>query len=138
MNLDVPVAWAQEASLALERPKALRKAGLNVRQVEEKLGWLRNYAQPLRRWREMLAVIGTAEHYIRHQGFHAQAAGELAARLPVSAIPAVKRPRKQVLEFVQTQGRKHGGTNGCWAPAKSWSRSLASSSTWLERVATTA
>jgi hypothetical protein len=106
MNLDVLVDWAQDGLLALECPKALRKAGLDVRQVEAKLGWLRNYAQPLRRWREMLAVIGTAEHYVRHEGFHAEAARELAARLPTSAIPAVKRLRKQVLEFVQAQGEQ--------------------------------
>lgn len=106
MNLDVLVDWAQDRLLALDRPKALRKAGLDVRQVEEKLGWLRNYAQPVRRWREMLAVIGTAEHYVRHEGFHAGAAGKLAARLPTSTIPAVRRLRKQVLEFVQSQGEQ--------------------------------
>ena len=106
MNLDVLVDWARESLLALEHPKALRKAGLDVRQVEEKLGWLRKFAQPVRRWREMLAVIGAAEHYVRHEGIHAQAAEELAARLPKSAIPAVQRLRKQLLEFVQTQGQQ--------------------------------
>jgi len=106
MNLDVLVGWARESLLALERPQALRKAGLNVRQAEEKLGWLRAFAQPVRRWGEMLAVIGAAEHYVRHEGIHSQAAEELAARLPKSTIPAVQRLRKQVLEFVQAQGQQ--------------------------------
>lgn len=106
MNLDVLVDWARESLLALERPQALRKAGLNVRQAEEKLGWLRAFAQPVRRWGEMLAVIGAAEHYVRHEGIHSQAAEELAARLPKSTIPAVQRLRKQVLEFVQAQGQQ--------------------------------
>lgn len=106
MNLDVLVDWGRESMLALDHPQALRKAGLNVRHVEEKLGWLRNFAQPLRRWGEMLAVIGTAEHYVRHQGIHVQAAEELGGLLPKSAIPAVQRLRKQLLEFVQTQGQQ--------------------------------
>lgn len=106
MNLDVLVGWAQESLLALERPQAMRKAGLNVRQAEEKLGWLRKFVQPVRRWGEMLAVIGEAEHYVRHEGIHAHAAEELAARLPKSAIPAVQRLRKQLLEFIHTQGQQ--------------------------------
>jgi hypothetical protein len=34
------------------------------------MGWLRKYVLPLRRWGEMLAVIGTVEHYVRHEGLH--------------------------------------------------------------------
>jgi hypothetical protein len=106
MNLDVLVNWSRESLLALEHPKAMRKTGMAVRQIEKKLGWLRNFAQPLRRWGEILEVIGTAEHYVRHQGIHAQAAAELAPMLPKSSIPAVLRLRKQVLEFVETQAQQ--------------------------------
>ena len=106
MNLDVLVEWAKESLLRLDNPKALRKAGLNVRKVEEKLGWLRKYEQPLRRWGEMLAVIGAAEHYLRHEGIHLKAAEELAVLLPKSTIPAVQRLRKQLLEFIQSQSRQ--------------------------------
>ena len=106
MNVDVLVDWAQESLLALDHPQALRTAGLKVRRVEEKLGWLRKFALPVRRWGEMLAVIGAAEHYVRHEGHHAAAAEELAAVLPKSAIPAVQRLRKQLLEFIIVQGRQ--------------------------------
>ena len=106
MNLDVLVDWAKESLSLLDNPQALRKAGLNVRQVKEKLGWLRKFAQPLRRWSEMLAMIGMAEHYVRHEGIHRAAAEELDARLPKSTIPAVQRLRKQLLEFIQTQGQQ--------------------------------
>ena len=109
MNLEVLLNWAQQSLLILENPQAMRKAGLNarqVRQVEAKLGWLRKFAQPLRRWNEMLAVAGAAEHYVRHEGIHTQAAEELAARLPKSTIPVVKRLRKQVLDFIEEQGRQ--------------------------------
>jgi len=106
MNADVLVDWAEDSLRLLDRPKALRKAGLNVRQVEERLGWLRKFAPQVRRWAEMLAVIGTAEHYVRHEGIHAKAAEELAAVLPKPATPAACRLRKQLLEFIEAEGRQ--------------------------------
>lgn len=106
MNMDVLVEWAQKSLLALDHPKAMRKAGLKVQRVEEKLGWLRKFASPVRRWQEMLAVVGATEHYVRHEGIHARAAEELAAALPKSTIPAVQRLRKQLLEFIAAQGQQ--------------------------------
>jgi hypothetical protein len=108
MNVDVLVDWARESLLLLDRPQAMRKAGLKVRRVEEKLGWLRKFAPQVRRWGEMLSVIGTTEHYVRHEGIHAKAAEELAAVLPKSAIPAVGRLRKQLLEFIAVEGQQAG------------------------------
>jgi hypothetical protein len=106
MNLDVLVAWAQKSLQLLDQPKAIRQAGLKRRAVEAKLGWLRKYAPQVRRWGEMLAVLGTAEHYVRHEGLHLQAAEELDGLLPKPATPAVQRLRKQLLEFVAVQGQQ--------------------------------
>ena len=106
MNAHLPVDWAKESLLLLERPKAMRKAGLKPQQVEEKLGWLRKFAAPLRRWGEMLAVAGAAEHYVRQEGIHTQASEELAALLPKPTTPAACRLRKQLLQFVAEQGQQ--------------------------------
>jgi hypothetical protein len=106
MNVDVLVDWAQESLLLLDRPKAMRKAGFSARQVEGKLGWLRKFVPQVRRWAEMLEVIGAAEHYVRHEGIHGKAAGELAAMLPKPATPAACRLRKQLLEFVEVEGQQ--------------------------------
>lgn len=106
MNVDVLVNWARASLRLLDRPQAVRKAGLNVRQVEEKLGWLRKFAPQVRRWEEMLSVIGTTEHYVRHEGIHGKAADELAALLPKTTTPAACRLRKQLLEFVEAEGQQ--------------------------------
>jgi len=106
MNVDVLVTWAREHLPLLDRPKAIRQAGLKRREVEAKLGWLRKYVLPLRRWGEMLAVIGTVEHYVRHEGLHRQAADELATLLPKPLTPAAQRLRKELLEFVAAQGQQ--------------------------------
>jgi hypothetical protein len=106
MNLDVLVAWAQKTLQLLDQPKAIRQAGLKRRAVEAKLGWLRKYAPQVRRWGEMFSVLGTAEHYVRHEGLHLQAAEELDGLLPKPATPAAQRLRKQLLEFVAVQGQQ--------------------------------
>jgi hypothetical protein len=106
MNVDVLVNWAKESLRLLDRPKAMRKAGLKPRQVEEKLGWLRTIVPQVRRWGEMLSLMETTEHYVRHEGIHRRAAEELAAALPKPTTPAAQRLRKQLLEFVAAQGRQ--------------------------------
>ncbi len=79
MNADVLVDWAKESLRLLDRPQAMRKAGLKVQRVEEKLGWLRKFAPQVRRWAEMLVVIvierrggrtGCRDHKYPVQSFH--------------------------------------------------------------------
>ena len=50
---------------------------------------------------EMLTVVGTAEHCVRHEGIHCKAMEELAAALPKPTTPAAKRLRKQLPESVR-------------------------------------
>jgi hypothetical protein len=106
MNLDALVAWAEESLRLLDRSQAMRKASLDARQVEKKLGWLRKFAPQVRRWKEMFTLIEATERYVRHEGIHAKAAEELAAVLSKPATPAARRLRKQLLEFVAAQGRQ--------------------------------
>lgn len=106
MNVDVLTDWAVRHLKLLDNRKAIAAAGLKRSRVEAKLGWLRKFAPQVRRWQEMLAVVGTAEHYVRHEGIYAKAAEELAAALPKLTTPAAKRLRKQLLEFIHNQARQ--------------------------------
>lgn len=109
MNVDVLTDWATRSLALLESPKAIKAAGLKRTRVEAKLSWLRKFGPQVRRWREMLAVVGAAEHYIRHQGIHATAAEELTAALPKPTTPAAKRLRKDLLTFVHEQATQARG-----------------------------
>jgi hypothetical protein len=109
MNVDVLVEWAERSLRLLDSRKAVNAAGLKRAQVEAKLGWLRKYSPQVRRWAEMLAVVGTTEHYVRHEGVHADATEELATALAKPTTPAAKRLRKQLLEFIQEQSRQARG-----------------------------
>jgi hypothetical protein len=106
MNVDVLVEWAQRSLQLLDSRKAIKAAGLKRAQVEAKLGWLRKFSPQVRRWGEMMTVVGTTEHYVRHEGIHRQAPEELAAALPKPRSLGAKRLRKQLLEFVQEQSQQ--------------------------------
>jgi hypothetical protein len=103
MNADVLTDWAERSLKLLDSRNAIVAAGLKRTRVEAKLGWLRKFAPQVRRWQEMLAVVGITEHYVRHQGIHAKAAEELAAALPRPTTPAAKRLRKALLAFVEEE-----------------------------------
>ncbi len=106
MNLDVLVGWANRSLMLLDHRKAMRAAGLKPAHVETKLGWLRKFTPQVRRWGEMLAVIGATEHYVRHEGIHSKATEELTAILLKPTTPAAKRLRKQLLEFVTGEAQQ--------------------------------
>jgi hypothetical protein len=106
MNLDVVVDWAERSLKLLNSRKVMAAAKLKRARVEAKLGWLRKFIPQVRRWREMLTVIGITEHYVRHQGIHPKAREELDVLLPKPATPAAKRLRKQLLEFVHQQAQQ--------------------------------
>lgn len=103
MSVDVLVDWAEKSLALLERPEVATRLGLPAATVTEKLGWLRRFASPVQRWREMLQVIEAVEHYVRHQGIHRQAAEELAASLPPPRSQAARKLRQTLLAFIQEE-----------------------------------
>ena len=106
MNVDVLVDWAEKSLTLLDRPDVLVQVRLDVAVVKEKLGWLREYGPHVRRWREILKVMETTEHYVRHQGIHRRAAEELAVLLPKPRSEPARSLREQLLEFVQEEARQ--------------------------------
>jgi hypothetical protein len=106
MSIDVLVDWAEKSLTLLDRPNMLAQVRLDVAVVEEKLGWLREYGPHVRRWREMLNVMETTEHYVRHEGIHRKAAEELAALLPKPRSEPAHSLRERLLEFVQEEARQ--------------------------------
>ena len=106
LNIDVLVDWAEKKLALLDRPDVLAESGLNAATVEEKLGWLREFATQVRRWREALAVIEIAEHYVRHEGIHPRAAEELSAALPQATSEPARRFRETLLQFIQQEARQ--------------------------------
>ena len=77
---------------------------LDVARIEEKLGWLREYREPLRRWAAAMAVIATAATLVRRAGYHAASAAQFPERLPqLEAGSLADRLRGKLLEFIKEQ-----------------------------------
>jgi hypothetical protein len=103
MSVDVLVAWAEKSLTLLAHPQAIAELGLDAAAVEEKLGWLRRFTEPVQCWREILQVIETTEHYVRHEGIHRTIADQLALLLPTPNTDRAQRLRQRLLEFLQKE-----------------------------------
>lgn len=101
MNVDVLVEWAEKSLTLLAQPQVIVELGLDTVAVEEKLGWLRRFTEPVQCWREMLQVIEATEHYVRHEGIHRTIADQLALLLPTPSSDRAQRLRQRLLEFLQ-------------------------------------
>ena len=106
LNIDVLVDWAEKKLTLLDRPDVQAGSGLSAATVEEKLGWLRVFAPQVQRWREMMEVIETTEHYVRHEGIHPAAAEELSAALPQPTSEPARSFRETLLEFIQNEAQQ--------------------------------
>jgi hypothetical protein len=108
MNLDSLVAWGRKAlaywKRLRRRPPKSASAAKEARLVHKRLGWLRRFRGPLKRWSTLLAIAQTAEHYVRHHGWHAAAAAELHQRLkPLATSASSRRLKNKLLKFAAEQ-----------------------------------
>lgn len=118
MNLDTLVRWGREALGYLEAPREVCGHPLDRNLLEKKLGWLRQYRDPLREWSEWLALTGATEQYVHREGLHVNAAEELRRKLaPLAKCPAARELQAELVEFVEQQS----------APAKPQERLIGSS-----------
>jgi hypothetical protein len=103
MNVDTLVAWGVKVLKWLDEPRPTGQE-LDSDRIEEKLGWLREYREPLRRWEQAMQVIETVETFVRREGHHAESAVQLRERLPqVDADSLADRLREKLLEFMKEQ-----------------------------------
>ena len=103
LNVDTLVRWGRRVLGYLEQPQA---AGIEVDPArrEGKLGWVRKFQPALEHWSQIMNVVQTTEEYIRYEGYHRQAAGELAHRLAAENLsPAAQRIQEAALAFVSEQ-----------------------------------
>ncbi len=103
MNVDTLVAWGVKVLNWLDEPRPTGRE-LDSDRIEDKLGWLRDYREPLRRWEQAMQVIETVETLVRREGHHADSVAQLRQRLPqVDADSLADRLREKLLEFIKQQ-----------------------------------
>ena len=90
----------------IAEPRAVPGVSLQADQLEQKMGWIHGYEEPLTAWSEMLEVTATSLCYIRQHGYHPDAKQELAAKLAPflqGKETAASRVAGKLLAFVGEQ-----------------------------------
>ena len=81
MNLGPLIAWGVSTLAILDNPgPEVLNYGTRGR-LEEKLGWLRQFREPLQGWSEMKQVIDVVLEFAHTQGLYRGAAKDLRKRL---------------------------------------------------------
>lgn len=107
MNLDALVTWSRKAMEFVEAPHPVPGVSLPADELEQEMGWIRKYREPLATWSEMLAATAISLEYIRAHGYHQDAERELQVKLAPFTERGEETPASRVahdlLKFVGTQ-----------------------------------
>jgi hypothetical protein len=107
MNLGPLIVWGVNTLAILDHPgPAVLNHGTRER-LEEKLGWLRQFREPLKDWLEMKQTIDVVLDFARTQGLYRGAAKDLRKRfreLPLGRTAA--QLRDHFTKFVAGQARR--------------------------------
>jgi len=106
MNLDSLLVWSRKVMAFIAKPRPVSGVSLQADQLEQQMGWIRRYKEPLAAWSEMLEATATSLSYIREHGYHTDAKQELAAKLAPfiqGKQTAASRVADKLLEFVGEQ-----------------------------------
>jgi len=101
MNLAPMLNWGGMVSWVIENPTAKSCEGIAQERLEEKFGWLRDYADDLKIWRECQRIISQSITLINEQGLSRGTAKALRKHL--GKRPSDKTSRellKRLLKFV--------------------------------------
>jgi hypothetical protein len=81
MNLDALLNWSRKATDFVASPRPVPGVSLGGDTLEQQMGWLRGYREPLAAWSKMLEATATSLKYIREHGYHHDAQRELQVEL---------------------------------------------------------
>ena len=107
MNLEILVRWGQRALGVLDRLDKRADHRDSHEKLKAKLGWLKQFRDPLQEWEALLGVAITSECFVRKHGLWQGAEVALSKRLDHGiASPKVRQLREQLLAFVKTESLK--------------------------------
>ena len=107
MNLGTLIAWGAGTLAIVDSPPAEVLQHATRERLEEKLGWLRQFREPLRSWSEMELTIDVAVDLVRTQGLYRGAARDLRKRLgKLSVGQDARQLGKDLAQFVADQARQ--------------------------------
>jgi hypothetical protein len=107
MNLQPQLAWADGVLDILHEPPAEVQRWVRPQRLQEKLGWLKEFAVPVAEWSEWQQVVNTSVAFVNRHGIYRGAAKELRRQLPRKfAHASASALAKDLTQFVASQARQ--------------------------------
>lgn len=107
MNLGPCLRWAQKMLRLLDHPRLKAQQWISRQRLQDKLGWLRAFVEPLAQWSSCQEVIDAGVKFVNEQGLFRGAAKQLRAALPADVPhPASRRLADELVAFVAAEEAK--------------------------------
>lgn len=107
MNLKGQLDWAGHVLTLLESAADSWPSWGSRPRLEEKLGWLRDFAEDLSEWRQWQAIVDLTVGFVASEGVHGETAWMLSRGLrPLVRTDAGRGLAAELLRFVREQARR--------------------------------
>lgn len=107
MNLGPMLQWAKNVLAVLRQPPAVVRERVRPERLQEKLGWLQDFAADVAEWSEWQRIVNVVVTFVNRHGVYQGAARRLRARLqrhPTHDSSA--HLVEELLDFVAEQARR--------------------------------
>jgi hypothetical protein len=133
MNLEPQLAWAEGVLKVLENPSPEVQQWASPQRLQEKLGWLQEFADPVAEWSEWQQVVNRTVEFVDRQGVYRGAAKTLGQELPRKYTHSSSADlAAELVAFVATQaqqtkpGERFPGSTevleSCFGKMKQWEK----------------
>jgi hypothetical protein len=107
MNLEPPLAWAEGVLEVLHTPPAPVQEWASAERLQEKLGWLEDFAASLAEWSAWQQVVNLTVAFVNRHGVYRGMGRALRQDLPRTFVhDSSRRLAKDLLVFVCRQARQ--------------------------------
>lgn len=106
MNLAAILQWAQNVLAVWREPPAVVRERVSPERLQEKLGWMAEFATDLAEWSEWQEVVDVTVAFVNRQGICRGAAKALRAELPKLIHSSSQRLAEELLAFVAEQEQR--------------------------------
>ena len=119
MNVESLITWGCRILRYVEQPPSAPSSSFEPDAVAEKLGWLREFREPLAEWRALLEILTTTERVVRETGLTAALPRTLETQLPArSEQERVARVRAELLAFVTQEAAQARPQERLWGSSE--------------------
>ena len=102
MNLSKTLGWLTMILWLLRNPEAKAHEGISEQRMQEKLGWVEEYADEIPVWQECQDVVSASVTFINEQGLFKGASSELRAEIGDELEHATSKDLAQrLIDFVE-------------------------------------